>query len=70
MSDAGTKVDEARDHVEKALELLEGVKGDEGQDLEGVRKVLDGVIDLMDVIGIEMGEERPEGDNAEPPEEK
>ncbi len=66
MSDVVKKLDEARGYVEQAIDLLETIEGDEGGDIVGIKKVLDGIADLMDVTATLIGEEIP--DDGEPEE--
>ncbi len=66
MSDVVKKLDEARGYVEQAIDLLETIEGDEGGDIIGIKKVLDGIADLMDVTATLIGEDVPE--DAEPEE--
>ncbi len=60
MSDVVKKLDEARGYVEQAIELLETIEGDEGGDIIGIKKVLDGIADLMDVTATLIGEDVPD----------
>lgn len=60
MPDTAKTLDEARAHVEQAIEILETITGDEGGDIAGIRKVLDGIADIMDTTATLIGEEIPE----------
>jgi len=64
MSENSQKVDEALKLCEQALEILDQVKEEKMLDLEGGRKILDGLVDVLDNIATEMSEDvddDPEG---------